>query len=521
MKTDPDQEINKLPDSRIVRARQFGSYYTPDNIADTLAKWAVRNGQEMIVEPSAGHGALITAAFKQAAKQAKNPSLNVTAFDIDPSAIEVLKNLEFANLTIKKEDFLEHSSADQVFDVVLANPPFTRNHSLTESKRKMLRERSGALGAIGLWGYFLLHSLKFLRHGGRLASIVPRSAIFTNHGKKFLGRLCENFSSVGIYALSNKPVWSNSADEDGAVILADGHGGRCNTYSSGELTDDGEIIYRALDGSGFYSKMINRSVTLGSVASISIGTVTGRNSVFLLTEGERISARLSTEDIRPVISRSRQLKGLSVDADELYRMACAGNKTWLLSPAELNEDVLQYLKVVPEIDRESVGWFRKRKPWWKVNVVDGFDAVFTYMNDLGPRLVQVGRGITCTNTLHSVRFHQETQENLRLSAFLTPISTFGQLAAERIGRKYGGGILKFEVGDARRLPIIEDAAFTIEFFALIDVLFREGKFESARDCVDEVIMKSTFGVDWSLPLDEMRADLILLRQQRRNKIGKK
>jgi hypothetical protein len=50
--------------------------------------------------------------------------------------------------------------------------------------------------------------------------------------------------------------------------------------------------------------------------------------------------------------------------------------------------------------------------------------------------------IRCTNTLHQIRFSSELSDDERLIVTLSMISSFGQLAAERIGRPYGGGVLK-------------------------------------------------------------------------------
>jgi hypothetical protein len=138
------------------------------------------------------------------------------------------------------------------------------------------------------------------------------------------------------------------------------------------------------------------------------------------------------------------------------------------------------------------------------------------MNDLGPRLIKLSGGIVCTNTLHRVEFNRKTNASQKLSAYLTPISTFGQLAAERLGRAYSGGVLKFELADARRLPILVGIGeFTTQLLVDVDKLLRAGKVDEARAAVDMAFMPSLFGRSWKKQRDELETELTRLRNSRR------
>jgi adenine-specific DNA-methyltransferase len=510
-----EAELSEL--SPLTRVRQLGSYYTPDGTAGAVARWAIRTGHEAILEPSAGGGALLVAAFARASELSLRPAARAMAFDIDSDAICKLNALAMDGLTVCHSDFLEQAISEK-FDLVLANPPFNRNHSLSAGRRAVLRERLKAPGAIGLWGYFLLHALKSLKVGGRVASIVPRSVLFTAHGEKFLKDFCRRFSAVGVYELSSKPSWSNFADEGGAVILAEGFEGvPCSDYRRGVLNDDGTIANTQPLQCESYRRVLAQSVALETLAELSIGVVTGRNKVFLLTEIERKSAGLSLAHVRPIVSRSKQLTGLSLSREELHALANDGHKTWLLAPQKLYASVKRYLEVIPLDERESVVWFKKRDPWWKVQIGEYNDAVFTYMNDLGPRVVAVSPGVICTNTLHRVKFKPKTADAQKRAVLLTAISTFGQLAAERIGRSYGGGVLKFELADARRLPIVTGEGFSPELLAKVDRLLKAGAIAEATLAVDEAFMPSIFGSAWAKARKKLQADLQRLRNLRRGK----
>jgi len=164
---------------------------------------------------------------------------------------------------------------------------------------------------------------------------------------------------------------------------------------------------------------------------------------------------MDREDLVPIVSRARQVRGLSISRSELEDMADTGERTWLLAPRSLGMrggPVRRRLAQVEPDSRRRTAWFRKRRPWWAVAPIPECDAVFTYMNDLGPRLALVEEEITCSNTLHCVRFVDELPLASRMSAVSSFVSTFGQLSAELQGRTYGGGVLKFELKEARAFP---------------------------------------------------------------------
>lgn len=499
------------------RTRHLGAFYTPKSTAEILASWAIRSGHESVLEPSAGGGALIEAVSRRAKKIAKNSKFNILAFDIDPVAIDLLKNNSDKSQEIILGDFLFQDPKDyKKYDVVVANPPFIRNHALGKKLREVVRSKFGVPASAGIWASFIVHASSFLKRGGRLTSIVPRSAIFTRHGQKIMRDLCKHFANVGVYALDERPAWSSPADEAGAVLFADGYlMAPAEDYSVGRISSGGEILELLENDSPEYSALTRASINIGEIATLSIGAVTGRNKVFLLSESERISASISLEDVQPVVSRARHVRGVRVSQRELRLLAALGEKTWLLRPRKLSPAVSRYLEIVSAEERESVVWFKKRDPWWRVQTDHNYDAVLTYMNDLGPRVAMLGSGIVCTNTLHRLSFKVGVDVSVKYSAVLTLMSTFGQLAAEKIGRSYGGGVLKFEINEARRLPVLcGDFSFDDDFFSNIDELLKKGCKDAARELIDAKMLPVYFGANWQQAQQRLQLDLTSMRARR-------
>lgn len=506
-------------------AKSLGAFYTPDSIAGMLAQWVVQTGDELILEPSVGEGALLKAALESGARKRRGKArLRFIACDVNPKATNAICSWLPPPHHVYTTDFLS-LDPDKVGLVhgVLANPPFTRNHALAPNLRRELRKRFEVEGAAGLWVHFLFHACEFLCPGGRLAAIVPASAMFTTYGRKALGRICANFAQVELRRIVGKPLWVNGADERGAVILAGGYGlGRCDLPAVSDWSAGGEYESHSFANPSCYVEALAQSKPLGSLATFSIGAVTGRNSVFLLNEDERRAEGIGEGDVVAIAGRVRHVPGLTVDRADLTALAQAGEKTWLLSPSDLNQrrsGVRRRLSLIDAATRRNTVWLTKRSPWWRVDSGPDCDALFTYMNDHGPRLILAGPGVKCTNTLHRVRFLDEIDRQQQMSIALSIVSTFGQFAAEQAGRSYGGGVLKFELRDARALPILSaQARISGRDFMAADAAMRAKDFGRARTIADRLLLPMIFSDSWQTAAREMSSELRRLRAVRHGRV---
>jgi tRNA1(Val) A37 N6-methylase TrmN6 len=508
--------------NRDVLVKRLSAFYTPASLADMLADWLVQTGSERILEPSVGEGALVDAALRSAARLSNSSKLRFTACDINPEVIDKLARRLGERSEARAVDFLQLDPASTgLFDAVLANPPFTRNHDLDPRRRAILRDKFEATGAAGLWVHFLIHAVEFLRPGGRLAFVIPASALFSDYGRVVLERMASRFAAVEIREIVDRPTWINGADERGALLLAEGFASGTSTLPDPRRWSAAGLPAKRLPLSAAYERLLAASTTLDEIASLSIGAVTGCNKVFLLSESERRALAIHKADLTPVVSRARQIRGLSIDNPQLHRLATIGEKTWLLTPRHLGKKgsgIRRRLAQISARRRADTLWFTKRTPWWKVDAERPSDAIFTYMNDRGPRLVLVVGDVHCTNTLHCVRFREGTTRDQQLTASLTLISTFGQLAAERLGRIYGGGLLKFELKDARAFPMLPAQAGLEQAFEAADTALCEGKLRVAERIANEALLAPLLGPDWQAVTAELRAEIDARRELRRGEV---
>lgn len=502
----------------------LSAYYTPSSTAACLASWAIRFGHEKVLEPSFGGGALIEAVEEQA-RLTGRPQLKILGFDLDSVAVKALRNrYERSTTRLLRSDFLDVDPEQHgAFDVVISNPPFTRNHAISAKRRAELKHRFGITGAAGLWVHFILHSMQFLRVGGRLAFVVPASSFFADYAKPVLDKLCSSFRTVELLRLNEKPQWTGGAQEAGAFLLADGYlEGSCPELARGFwVAGRGQVGDFDLPNPAF-AKLLLASQTLEDIANVGIGDVTGCNRVFLLSSADLDEDAIPRAQLTPVVSRSRHICGLLVTKKELARLANEGEKTWLLLPTDIgrqNKTVRRRLARISAAKRKSTVWLNKRDPWWKVTTGLRCDAVFSYMNDQGPRLARVSPGVRCTNTLHCVSFKPQTTELQEISAMLTMISSFGQLAAERLGRVYGGGVLKFEIRETRRLPVLPISnGADLNRWIEVDEALRCGDRDAATALANRMLIAPLLGTSWQEAVESFDCEL---RERRRARRGGK
>ncbi len=122
------------------KALQF--FETPAEIARRMVELAEIKKTDLVLEPSAGHGALITALPQN------HPGSYVNAIEIDAENCRVLKE-RFPTITVVQSDFTTASNFGGHFDVILMNPPFTSGQDIDHIRKA--------------WDW--------LDHGGRLIAI--------------------------------------------------------------------------------------------------------------------------------------------------------------------------------------------------------------------------------------------------------------------------------------------------------------------------------------------------------------
>lgn len=460
------------------RRRSLGIYYTPPEAARLLASWAIRNPNETILEPSFGGCSMLSAAVEVFASLGKNqPSEQLFGFDVDAEAFKYLAGmgLDNADGQFKKRDFLRSQPGEFLVDAVLANPPFVSYHRSDKAQREAaehLRQRylPQLPKRASLWAHFLLHSMSFLRPGGRMAFVLPNAIGSADYAKPLLNFLQHRFLEIDLVHVGERLFIQEGADERISLLLL-------NQYIPGGITSPKRFRSRHIESINEFlpetqhihesGKSKNPENTreiaaaalatlegsalslLGSSASVQIGEVVGDIRFFVRTASEWRAEHIGPRHLMPLLTRSGQIRGLFVPRKQ------SGDENspiplLLLPPTKrLPKGIDSYLERYPASSIKTNRTFEKRPVWHRCSYSTNADAFISSMNHDIPRIVGNEGGISCSNAFYKIILHErpELASWLPILSLTTPL----RLSAEVLGRVRGSGGIKLEPSDVKRL----------------------------------------------------------------------
>ena len=119
---DPTEYLEKLCNGDSINLKkEFQFFATPDCVADRLVELACIESEHLILEPSAGQGAIIKAIHRA------HSGVNVDCYELMDLNRTFLERLP--NCTLVGEDFIVEESTS-VYDRIIANPPFSKNQDI-------------------------------------------------------------------------------------------------------------------------------------------------------------------------------------------------------------------------------------------------------------------------------------------------------------------------------------------------------------------------------------------------------
>jgi adenine-specific DNA-methyltransferase len=198
----------------------------------------------------------------------------------------------------------------------------------------------------------------------------------------------------------------------------------------------------------------NAFTTLGEMADVDVGVVTGRNEFFVLSPSQ--ANRLEVEEYcQPLVGRSAQIPGLVLRHTDWNELVEADSRCLLmqLGPRDRSALSATALTYVREAEAEGIhhGYkCRIRLPrWWNVPSVWNPDAFLLRQIHDGPRIITNRAAATCTDTIHRIRVKDDVSPGWLAAASMNSL-TFA--FSEIRGRSYGGGVLELEPTEAEALP---------------------------------------------------------------------
>ncbi len=505
--------------------RERGAYYTPEHLADFVARWAIRSSADAVLDPSAGLGSLVGAAARRATQLGAASAPDIWGVELHRRSFERLtRNCEEFGIPsdhLTKGDFFRVASDLGAFDVVLTNPPYVRHHEMparaVDKMRRALMPMGESIdGKASSWAYFIVRSTQLLRDGGRIAAIVPGELVSADYGRKLLGYLSARFARIVLVRCEGEPFgdlqlapivilgdsYRTDADSDGAVYgcsldFADNEPALPALERMARIANPQRATPTLFTGARSADLRLVEGATahgpireLRDVATVGIGYVSGDTRFFHCTEEERLAASLRTKDLKRAICRGSYLDGSVLRRRDWNAIRDTDKPCWLIhprkSPAESVEPLLARGVEDGVADRTKC---QARDPWWRVPLGGVPDAFLVYLGGR-PRIVENRARVYAPNSLFVITAAERSAESLSAAS----MTSVFQLSALLAARRLGGGLRKLQVRDAGSLPI-PHAVVTREGCDEIDSLVRDDSWDDAIDLADELILEQ--GLGWS------------------------
>ncbi len=449
--------------------KDLGAYYTPPDVVRALVSWATK-GQPggPVLDPSCGDGRFL-AGLRDA-----------VGVDIDPVASAVASRRVDAEV-VTSDFFAWAARTERRFAAAVGNPPFIRYQRFGGRARRRALEYCAGLGVrlSGLcssWAPFVVGASGLLKPGGRLAFVVPAEIGHAVYARDVVRHLLRAFGRVEVIAVREKLFPDLS--EDCWLLRASGFGGRAEAIHFARLdsldADDRAWVFepvsteelgrwgyrlRALLVSGAirsaYPELAVGTTAhrLGSVARVGIGYVTGANDFFHLRPSTAAALGIPKELLRASVRSNRDLAVDDVDQDVVRAWIADDRPVLLLDLAgatALPRTVEAYLESAGGKHARRAYKCSTRRPWFAVPDVRTPHAFLSVMSGRGPRLVGNSAGVTCTNSVHGVEFLNGTDPMRYVRTWRNELTT---LSCEIEGHSLGGGVLKMEPAEARRVLV--------------------------------------------------------------------
>ncbi len=533
------------------RKKELGAFYTDPRVADFLVSWAVRSQSDTVLDPSFGTGVFLEAAFNQLS-ESENRSNQIHGVEFDKSTYKTtLRKLgkrinskhlilsDFFDIAgVSPQQSLVESELPAV-DAVVGNPPFIRYHQFKGKMRERALQKSKELGVElnGLsssWAPFVVHATSFVKDGGRLAMVMPAELMHAYYALPVTAYLKDTFQSMTIITFRKK-IFPNLS-QDTILVLCDqkavkfrsmhivdlessdslkrplptGEFVDADTIVSGEsrlieylLPEETRELYDGL-------KHDKRVSTLGTVADVGIGYVTGNNDYFHLTMEQALQHGIADDYMSRCVRNGRQLAGLLLTDGDCQSLLDCGEPNLLLNlgnaGGNLPTPILRFIELGEGMGVHKAYKCRARNPWYIVPHIYECDALLTYMSGKQAKLVVNEAKVVVPNTLHTVRLRDPDHVSVYELA-VSWSTSLTSLSAEIEGHSMGGGMLKLEPSEAQRTIVAIPSFGTNAIKPLvqeIDILLRQGEWEAANSLADKAILKEGMGLSDS--------EILLLRQ---------
>jgi adenine-specific DNA-methyltransferase len=488
--------------------REKGQFWTPAWVAEAMVHYVVADSARVIFDPAVGEGAFFRAAKAVAGQRGEPLALRGT--EIDPVALAAarqngltsddLAHVEMADFlgTITGGRMLLGNTSvaagisEPALPAIVANPPYIRHHRVAKETKERLqaygRMVTGSTldGRAGYHIYFLLHALRRLEPGGRLAFIMPADTVEGVFSATLWQWITRRYRLDAVATFSPDATPFPGVDTNAVVLMLRNAApsdefwwARCRVPETdglvtwvrsgfAETMDESLVIHRRTIAEGLATGLsrppqgeIYCGPILADYAMVLRGIATGDNDFFFLTRAQTRHLGIPDTFLRRAIGRTRDLPGNvgTLTTELLDALDAAGRPTFLFSPdarplGAFPPAVRAYLEEGAQRGVSARPLISQRNPWYKMEVREPPSFLFAYLGRRNSRFIRNRAGAVPLTVFLCV-YAREGVDPDKLWSVLDRPQTVANLA--RVGKSYGDGAIKVEPRALERLPLPEDA----------------------------------------------------------------
>lgn len=521
----------------LAHRKKFAQFFTPEDIADFMAKWILSSCHEYadILDPAFGLGVFCRSLLKI------NKTIKVTGYDIDDEILAVAKK-NFTSINdsvyIKKQDYLSSSWVNK-YDGIICNPPYLKFHDYDNVR--YISDVNSHLGTnlngfTNIYTLFLLKSISQLKEGGRLAYIIPSEFLNSDYGVEVKKALIESGTLKHIIIVDFTECPFDDALTTASILFCEKSESRdrvhfstikkisdlntCFTdYKSFELDNlDANVkwkqYYEQISASQYHNL-----VPFKTFAKVSRGIATGANNYFTCNLSKLDDFNIKEEYVLPCICHSQDVNTPIFTTDDFCLLSKENKNVYLFNGCSAKEDpaVKEYIKLGELQGINNRYLTASRSPWYSIENRPPSPIWVSVFNRSGLRFVRNEANVHNLTTFHCVYNNGGIDTDVLFTYLITNVAK--QIFLDN-SRQYGNGLVKFEPNDLNEGMVVDLSLLTRQETTFVKEVYKQirvcsDKFQKLVALLDSFYKKKYTGEQYDVSC--LMAELDLLKELKEEK----